>query len=183
MSEAADLTKKIIDYINSKQNGFAERISVEGKMRYGQRVKSSMKVGSADISAIINGLSFRIEVKIGNDVMSKKQKKYACNIKRSCGHYIVAKTFAQAARDVDAVLVFEQLATKKIVFNSHENTFMSADESTFISEGKIYEFVESIQCCNKCDLKEIYCLGANCDKDTRKDKKDGVFKLKQCKHN
>ena len=83
MSEATDLTKKIIYYINSKQNGFAERISVEGKMRYGQRVKSSMKVGSADISAIINGLSFRIEVKIGNDVMSNKQKEYEANVSLS----------------------------------------------------------------------------------------------------
>ena len=108
MSEATDLTKKIIDYINSKQNGFAERISVEGKMRYGQRVKSSMKVGSADISAIINGLSFRIEVKIGNDTMSDEQKSYEANVSRSGGHYIVAKTFAQAVRDIDDVLMFNR---------------------------------------------------------------------------
>ena len=111
MSEATELTRKLIDYINSKQNGFAERISVEGKMRYGQRVKSSMKVGSADISAIINGVSFRIEVKIGNDTMSDAQKEYEANVNRSGGYYIVAKTFAQAVIDIDNVLTFKRKIT------------------------------------------------------------------------
>lgn len=93
------LTKCILDWC--KFNGWhAERVSVTGRWvvdknspKGGKWIKPSMRVGSADIHAIIKGFPVMIEIKVGKDRLSEKQKKYADAIHRSGGHYWVVKTF------------------------------------------------------------------------------------------
>ena len=93
---ANGLTRCIIDYIKL-HGGQAERITVMGRptevcgrVKWG---KSHMTVGTADISATIQGRSVKIEVKIGTDKQSKKQKKYQSDIERAGGLYYVARSF------------------------------------------------------------------------------------------
>ncbi len=93
---ANSLTRCIIDYIKL-HGGQAERITVMGRptevcgrVKWG---KSHMTVGTADISATIQGRSVKIEVKIGTDKQSKKQKKYQSDIERAGGLYYVARSF------------------------------------------------------------------------------------------
>jgi hypothetical protein len=106
---ANGLTKCIIDFINN--SGYqAERISVTGryvdtsitftdvvgfkrKVGTGTWLPSSMKKGSADISATIKGKSVKIEVKIGADKMSSAQFEYQAAIQKAGGIYYVAKDF------------------------------------------------------------------------------------------
>jgi hypothetical protein len=108
---ANGLTRCVIDWINFN-GGFARRVSVTGKMVDGTKVvtdvmggrrivgsvsyqKSSMVRGSADISAVINGKSIEIEIKIKRDIQSDKQKEYQANIQKAGGTYIVVKTFEE----------------------------------------------------------------------------------------
>ncbi len=108
------LTKAISDFLrfNSHQ---VERISVTG--RYikdkptklmagdvagmvpenvgGKWIKSSMTRGSADISATIQGLSVKIEVKIGRDRQSEAQKEYQRQVESAGGLYVIATSFNQ----------------------------------------------------------------------------------------
>lgn len=58
-----------------------------------KRIKSSMQLGTADISATILGRSVKIEVKIGNDRQSLDQKEYERQIKDARGYYFIAKDF------------------------------------------------------------------------------------------
>lgn len=106
-----DLTKCIIEFI--RLNGYqAERISTTGRVidkrtyskdDFGNTkvigstkwIKSSGTLGSADISATIRGLSVKIEVKFGKDVMSKDQELYKCEIEQASGIYVIAKTFQE----------------------------------------------------------------------------------------
>jgi hypothetical protein len=107
--DANSLTKCIIDYIRIT-GGQAERISVTGrkisqKKTYtdilGNRktigsdrwIKSSMKKGSADISATINGRAVKIEVKIGKDKQSQAQIEYQKQVEAAGGIYIIVKSY------------------------------------------------------------------------------------------
>lgn len=109
--KANGLTRCIIDYIHFI-GGQAERISVTGryvdnskivtdvigrqrKIGSGKWIKSSMTKGSADISAIYQGRTFKIEVKIGRDKLSPEQTRYKRNIEKAGGVYIVARTWEQ----------------------------------------------------------------------------------------
>ena len=103
-STSNSLTKCIIDYINLK--GYqAERINCMGKpipvgdgtYRMG---KTTMDLGTADISATIKGLSVKIEVKIGKDRMSSYQRRYREKIEAAGGIYIVARSFPQFLIDL-----------------------------------------------------------------------------------
>jgi len=105
------LTKCIIDSI--RMNGYqAERISVEGRtidtrktyidvsgrrktIGNVKRIKASSQIGSADISATINGKSVKIEVKIGRDRQSDEQKLYQESVERAGGIYLIARDFQQ----------------------------------------------------------------------------------------
>lgn len=95
-SSANGLTKCIIDYIRLR--GFqAERINTTGRqitignsLRF---VKGSCQVGSADISATIQGRSVKIEVKCGNDVQSKAQEDYQAQIEAAGGVYLLVRDF------------------------------------------------------------------------------------------
>lgn len=103
------LTKAICTFINLT-GGQAERISSMGRVIDGRKVvtnylgqtgligsqtyiPSTSTKGTADISAIIKGLSVKIEVKIGKDKMSQSQIQYKANVERAGGIYIIAKTW------------------------------------------------------------------------------------------
>jgi hypothetical protein len=105
------LTRCIIDYV-IYNGGQAERISSEGRVIdtrksytnvIGQvktigsikRIKTSAQRGTADISACVNGLSLKVEVKIGRDRQSEVQKAYQKSIEKAGGFYFIAKTFQE----------------------------------------------------------------------------------------
>lgn len=116
LTTANGLTRAVIDYINFS-GGQAERISVTGRLVdnrkevtnvIGQRrligtkkyLKSSMQVGTADISATIPdkngvGLSVKIEIKIGSDKQSEKQKQYQESIEKAGGIYLIIRDLEQ----------------------------------------------------------------------------------------
>jgi len=107
---ANGLTKCILDYLQLS-NHQAERINTMGRpidnrkqvtdvigrtktigtMTWG---KSTATKGSSDISATIEGLSVKIEVKIGKDRQSEYQKIYQANIEKAKGKYWIVKNFA-----------------------------------------------------------------------------------------
>ena len=93
---ANGLTRCIVDYI-LLNGGQAERISITGRpQQIGNHIKwtkSHMTVGTADISATIQGRSVKIEVKIGTDRQSDKQRQYQAAIERAGGIYYVARDF------------------------------------------------------------------------------------------
>lgn len=109
-STSNGLTTCIVDFLNMMEGCHAERISNEGRTIdtrktitnvVGQvrqigsikRIKSSMQLGTADISATILGRSVKIEVKIGKDRQSEDQKKYQKQIENARGYYVIAKDF------------------------------------------------------------------------------------------
>lgn len=93
---ANGLTQCIIEYIKMR-GGQAERISITGRPhQIGNKIKwtkSHMTKGAADISATINGQSVKIEVKIGTDRQSEKQRQYQAAIERAGGIYYIARNF------------------------------------------------------------------------------------------
>lgn len=106
---ANQLTQLIIKFC--QYNGWqAERVSSSGrfissKPKYdiigrqqiggGVWIPPTSTKGTADISATINGLSVKIEVKIGNDRQSQSQKKYQSSVEDAGGIYLIAKNFDQ----------------------------------------------------------------------------------------
>mgnify|MGYP001767248360 FL=1 len=106
---ANGLTKCIITFIKFN-GGQAERINTTGRL-----IKSNLRClgekdhrmaymsskwipgtstrGSADISATINGMSVKIEVKIGKDRQSEDQKRYQEAIEKAGGLYFIAGDF------------------------------------------------------------------------------------------
>lgn len=106
-STANSLTHAIIRYITAN-GGQAERINVYGRpittesggreyiVRWG---KSCMTVGTADISATIQGRSVKIEVKIGRDRQSEAQRRYQQQIEAAGGIYYIA-------RDIDGFIAW-----------------------------------------------------------------------------
>lgn len=106
---ANGLTRCIIDFIRL-HGGQAERINTTGVPLDTRREvtdilghrrtigsiewrPSGSTVGSADISAIINGRSAKIEVKIGKDRQSEAQKAYQKEVEAAGGIYYIAKNF------------------------------------------------------------------------------------------
>ena len=105
---ANGLTKMIIDWINYN-GGQAERINTTGRLIKAKTYKDVMGItktigqdkwikgtgtlGSADISATIQGKSVKIEVKIGRDKQSDVQKQYQEAIEKAGGIYYIAKNF------------------------------------------------------------------------------------------
>lgn len=92
------LTRQIIRFIQSR-GGQAERIAVTGLLRkFGNGYKwtrTNMTVGTADISATIQGRSVKIEVKIGTDRQSDEQKRYQKQVEDAGGIYYIARTFEE----------------------------------------------------------------------------------------
>lgn len=89
---ANGLTKCIITYLELKGQQ-AERISNTGRNFNGKWIYGTGKNGTADISATINGISVKIEVKIGKDRQSEAQWQYQRDIERAGGIYVIAKNF------------------------------------------------------------------------------------------
>lgn len=106
---ANGLTRCIIDFI--RLNGWqAERINTTGvpidRRRQVTDVlghtrtigsvewrKGGGTVGSADISATINGRSVKIEIKAGRDRQSQAQRQYQAALEQAGGVYYIAKDF------------------------------------------------------------------------------------------
>lgn len=90
------LTRQIIRFIRHN-GGQAERIAIMGRPQQKggrvQWVRSYMTVGTADISATIQGRSVKIEVKIGNDRQSDAQRCYQQDVERAGGIYYIARNF------------------------------------------------------------------------------------------
>lgn len=108
-SSANELTKTICKFI-TYIGGQAERISNQGQYRDGKKTvtdvigrkrtigtgkwtKGQGTNGTADISAVYRGKSFKIEVKFGADRMSDAQHKYKEIIEKAGGIYIIARDF------------------------------------------------------------------------------------------
>jgi hypothetical protein len=106
---ANGLTKCIIHFLRFKGQQ-AERINNTGQLIDNQRtftdvvgrsrtigskkwIKGTGTKGTADISAIIEGWSVKIEVKIGRDYQSELQKDYQHQVEQAGGVYIIARTF------------------------------------------------------------------------------------------
>lgn len=106
---ANELTKAICKFI-TYIGGQAERISNQGQYRdnrvtytdvvgfkrtigSGTWTKGQGTNGTADISAIYRGISFKIEVKFGKDRMSEAQKQYKESVERAGAVYIIARDF------------------------------------------------------------------------------------------
>jgi AAA+ ATPase superfamily predicted ATPase len=106
---ANGLTKAIIAYIQLK-GGQSERINTTGRpidrtQTFTDAIGRTRTIGriewipgtgtngSADISATIKGRSVKIEVKIGNDRQSAKQKEYQKAVQTAFGLYYIARTF------------------------------------------------------------------------------------------
>lgn len=106
---ANGLTKCVIDFLNLSGHQ-AERIPSSGRwldtrqtytdvvgrtktIGSGKWIPGSGTKGTADISATVNGMSIKIEVKIGNDRQSEYQKQYQQKIEQAGGVYIIVKTF------------------------------------------------------------------------------------------
>lgn len=120
---ANELTKTICKFI-TYIGGQAERISNQGQYRDNTKIVTDVlgrkrKIGSglwtkgqgtngtADISAIYKGISFKIEVKIGKDRMSQAQLRYQHEVEKAGAVYLIAKDF-------DAFIVdFKQAILKK----------------------------------------------------------------------
>ena len=83
MGRPIDNRKQVTDVIG--------RTKTIGTMTWG---KSTATKGSSDISATIEGLSVKIEVKIGRDRQSEYQKIYQANIEKAKGKYWIVKNFA-----------------------------------------------------------------------------------------
>ena len=108
---ANELQRAITDFLVF--SGFqCERVSISGRfidnrktvkdtlgftrvIGSGKWISSSMQKGSADLSATINGMSVKIEVKIGRDKQSEFQKKYQEQIEQAGGIYVIIRSFSE----------------------------------------------------------------------------------------
>lgn len=88
-----DRTKEVKDYIG--------RTYKIGSIEW---IPSTSTNGTADVSATIKGRSVKVEVKIGNDRMSDKQKKYKADVEAAGGVYLLAKTFEQITTDINHLI-------------------------------------------------------------------------------
>jgi hypothetical protein len=92
------LANCIIQFLNMQDGCYCGRISNEGVMRtdkYGKafRATSSMQNGISDLDCVVLGRSVKIEIKIGNDRQSDKQRIYQKQIEDARGYYYIAKDF------------------------------------------------------------------------------------------
>ena len=108
---ANGLTKLVIKWI--ELHGFqAERINTMGRMVDKRKVVTdvlgrkgmigSMSYipttgtrGSADISAVINGIAYKLEIKVGKDRQSDAQKSYESSIIKAGGVYLIVRNMDQ----------------------------------------------------------------------------------------
>jgi len=95
MSEATELTNKIIDHIY-RAGGYAWRASSTGVYdTQKQAFRTSAKKGVSDVLACFRGRLIAVEVKIGKDRLSDEQKGFIRNIEHADGRAMVATDYEQ----------------------------------------------------------------------------------------
>lgn len=88
-AERINNTGRVIDRRSSYTDILGRNKTIGGL----EWVKGTGTDGTADISATIDGKSVKIEVKIGKDRQSQKQRQYQQRIERAGGIYVIAKSF------------------------------------------------------------------------------------------
>lgn len=117
---ANGLTKLIIDFLRLR-GWQAERINSTGRMidhrkqvkdcmgrthtiGSAQWIPSSGQVGTADISATIQGKSVKIEVKIGADRQRHEQRMYQSDVENAGGIYFITKSFDDFLQSYECII-------------------------------------------------------------------------------
>ncbi|MCX6279016.1 MAG: hypothetical protein NT004_13120 [Bacteroidetes bacterium] len=112
VNSANSLTKAVIKFIRLKgyhaDNIKVTRRMIDNRVTYTdvlghvrqigscKWIKSSMKIGSADISATLQGgKSVMIEVKWGKDRQSEAQKRFQASIEKAGGVYLIIHKFEE----------------------------------------------------------------------------------------
>ena len=94
MSSASSvLTSKIVDYLLRLPNCFAYRSNTLGIPTSSGSFRPSPKRGVPDITAMIKGKSFFIEVKIGKDSLRDEQKSFIASAHNAGSVVLVVKSF------------------------------------------------------------------------------------------
>lgn len=101
---ANGMASYIIDHAAWTGN-FANRINVQGRQIGGftrtqsgqvfddrKFIKASTKKGTEDVDCIFNGVTVKLEIKIGSDRQSEDQKKHEARIKKAGGFYFLIKS-------------------------------------------------------------------------------------------
>jgi len=108
---ANGLTKLVIKWIEL-HGGQAERINTMGRMVDKRKIVTDVlgrkgmigsmsyipttgTKGSADVSAVVQGRSYKIEIKVGKDRQSDAQKAYEQSITSAGGVYLIVRTMDQ----------------------------------------------------------------------------------------
>ena len=108
---ANGLTKLVIKWIEL-HGGQAERINTMGRMVDKRKIVTDVlgrkgmigsmsyipttgTKGSADVSAVVHGRSYKIEIKYGKDRQSDAQKAYEQSITSAGGVYLIVRTMDQ----------------------------------------------------------------------------------------
>ncbi len=79
-------------------NGWqAERVDNRGYWVQEEKkyVPSMCEKGTADLHCTINGLSVKVEIKIGKDRQSEAQRKYQKRIEKAKGIYLITRSFSE----------------------------------------------------------------------------------------
>jgi len=94
----------VVTYINLNR-GFAFRVNSVGIFdeKLGIHRKPVTIKGVADISAIINGKAWQIEVKVGRDRQSEHQKNFQQRVEQAGGVYLIVKSFDDFVGQYQAV--------------------------------------------------------------------------------
>ena len=93
-STANGLTAWICDYVKFI-GGKASRVNSTGtySAKLGKFIKSGSTKGASDIDIVFRGRAIKVEVKIGRDRQSDKQKEYEAGIIAAGGLYFTARDF------------------------------------------------------------------------------------------
>ncbi len=92
--KANDLTKCIFHWLSLNEH-YVTRINTQGQYNQGLKrfTKSTTRLGTADVHAIVNGQHLSVEVKIGKDIMSDHQVRTKQDVEKAGGLYFIAKDF------------------------------------------------------------------------------------------
>lgn len=101
---ANGMASYIIDHAAWTGN-FANRINVQGRQIGGftrtqsgqvfddrKFIKAATKKGTEDVDCIFNGVTVKLEIKIGSDRQSEDQKKQEARVKKAGGHYFLVRS-------------------------------------------------------------------------------------------
>jgi hypothetical protein len=95
--ERVSNTGRVIDRRKKVTNVLGQRKTI-GRVEW---VPGTGTNGTADLSAIYQGKSIKIEVKIGKDRQSPEQKAYAQSVEAAGGIYILAKSYQSFVEEIE----------------------------------------------------------------------------------